>query len=151
MKQEISKPDLSCAKSQMRPTIGVVTVTFNSAPVLGPFLKCVLAQDLRNFILYVVDNVSNDESTAILKELSDPRLRLILNSTNKGVAEGNNIGIRAALDDGCETILLLNNDTEFSSTLFRTLYDGLAQCKTPMTTGKMLYFSSFRLWILSLD
>jgi GT2 family glycosyltransferase len=117
-----------------------VTVTFNSGSVLPQFLNCTFRQTHRDFILFAVDNASKDNSVAILRETTDKRLRLIANSENQGVAEGNNQGIRAALADGCDTILLINNDTEFSEVLFARLYAGLEDHKCNMTTGKIFYF-----------
>jgi GT2 family glycosyltransferase len=141
MNTEIARPERSTPQKQFSPRIGTVTVTYNSAAVLGPFLRCVFAQDLADFILYAIDNHSTDNSAAILEQHSDSRLKVLLNSTNEGVAEGNNRGIRAALEDGCETVLLLNNDTEFPADLFRSLYEGMMKYETSMATGKMLYFS----------
>ena len=37
----------------------------------------------------------------------------IINTVNKGFAEGNNIGIKKAIEAGCEYIALINNDTVF--------------------------------------
>jgi len=122
-------------------------VTFNSGRVLEPFLECAFAQTLGKFTLYVVDNASKDETLAILGKVSDSRLKLIENQENLGVAEANNQGIRAALADGCEVVLLLNNDIEFSQNLFLRLYAGLKEYRCEMTTGKMLYFDPpDRIW-----
>ena len=119
--------------------IGIVTVTYNSQDVLTPFLRCAFAQTFGDFLLYAVDNASRDQTVSLLRQESDPRLRCILNSDNCGVAEGNNQGIRAALADGCETVLLLNNDIEFGPQFFAQLYAGLAERNTDMATCKMLY------------
>ncbi len=119
--------------------IGVVTVTYNSQSLLRPFLRCVFSQTIEDFLLYAVDNCSQDGTVAILRQQSDRRLRCIANPDNRGVAEGNNQGIRAALEDECETILLLNNDTEFGPDLFLQLHTGLADHGAEMTTCKMLY------------
>jgi GT2 family glycosyltransferase len=118
----------------------VVTVTFNSAPVLPAFLVCTLGQTHLNFILYAVDNASVDDSVALLRDTRDGRVKVIANTVNQGVAEGNNQGIRAALEDGCDAVLLLNNDTEFSSDMFARLLAGLDENHCDMTTCKMLYF-----------
>lgn len=56
----------------------------------------------------------------ILKE-NYPGIDIIENTENKGFAEGNNIGIKRALDLGCEYILLLNNDTIVSWQLLSRL------------------------------
>jgi len=120
--------------------IGVVTVTYNSAGVLPSFLRCMFTQSHENFILYAVDNASIDNSIEILKQSSDPRLRIIESPTNVGVAEGNNIGIRASLAAGCTSILLINNDTEFGPDLIALLLAGLETYQADMTCPKMMYF-----------
>lgn len=124
------------------PRIGVVTVTFNSGAVLQRFLQCAAGQTLGDYVLYAVDNASQDETLQILRAVTDPRLRLIVNHENLGFAEGTNQGIVAALAEGCEAVLLLNNDTEFSEGLFVRLADGLREYQCLMTTAKMLYFDS---------
>jgi len=122
------------------PQIGVVTVTFNSGRVLRPFLKCVSDQTLMNYRMYVVDNASTDDTLSIFAENQDQRIRLIANPENWGVAEGNNEGIRAAMADGCQAVLLLNNDTEFPQDLFANLYSALDENDCDMSTPKVLYF-----------
>ena len=97
--------------------------------------------------LYVVDNASKDNSADVVNEIREERVRFIANSENRGVAEGNNQGARAALEDGCETVLLLNNDTEFPMDLFSRLYSALEESRCDMATGKILYFEpSDRIW-----
>ena len=124
-----------------------MTVTFNSGNVLRPFLDCVFGQSFTDFKLYVVDNASKDNSADVVNEIREERVRFIANSENRGVAEGNNQGARAALEDGCETVLLLNNDTEFPMDLFSRLYSALEESRCDMATGKILYFEpSDRIW-----
>jgi GT2 family glycosyltransferase len=98
--------------------LGVVTVTYNSAAVIPEFLECVQHQKLKNFLLIIVDNASADNSVALVEEKGDSRIKLIRNSQNLGVAEGNNQGIRLAIDRGCTHVLLLNNDTAFDPAMF---------------------------------
>lgn len=127
--------------------IGVVTVTFNSGSVLEPFLRCVFNQMHREFLLFAVDNASSDDTLRLLKECGDERLRVIANPDNRGVAEGNNQGIRAALEAGCDSVLLINNDTEFDAALFSELDDGLDKHSAEMVCPKMMYFDEpERIW-----
>ena len=102
--------------------IGLVTITYNAESVLTSFLECVWAQTYKNFILYIVDNESTDNTLSILKNQADARLEIIQNNTNLGVAAANNQGIKKALSDNCSQILLLNNDIEFNERLIETLY-----------------------------
>lgn len=120
--------------------IGVVTVTFNSEGVIRPFMDSLLKQDYGDFRLYVVDNASSDETLRAVGEYRDSRIVVIANRENVGVAEGNNIGIRAALDDGCAEVLLLNNDTVFGPDLFTKLQDGLREHQCDMIVPKILFY-----------
>lgn len=119
--------------------IGVVTVTYNSEPVLQEFFDSLAMQTHRNFVLYVVDNASKDNTLEMSRQRTDLPVVIIANGENLGVAEGNNQGIRAALADGCECVLLLNNDIVFPADLFAQLYAGLDRHHCDMTTGKMYY------------
>jgi GT2 family glycosyltransferase len=104
------------------PIVGVVTVTYNSQSVLEDFLDSAAAQTGVDMRLYVIDNDSHDESVAMVDaETRIEHLALIANADNVGVALGNNQGIEAALADGCEWVLLLNNDTKFPADLISTL------------------------------
>jgi len=120
--------------------IGVVTVTYNSETVLQDFFDSLADQSHRNFILYVVDNASHDRTLEMTTERAGLPFILIANEKNVGVAEANNQGIQAALNDGCECVLLLNNDTVFPNNLLRELYVGLGNHQCDITTGKMYYY-----------
>ena len=127
--------------------IGVVTVTFNSAPVICGFMDSLLQQTHAGFILYVIDNASADETLKRLAEYQDCRMMIVSNPTNVGVAEVNNIGIRAALKDGCSSVLLINNDTVFDSDLLSKLDTGLEQYNCGMVAPKILFYDDpERIW-----
>jgi GT2 family glycosyltransferase len=121
-------------------TIGVVTVTYNSAAVISEFMECLLKQSYRNIRLYLVDNCSCDNTLALVAHYSDPRVVAIRNSSNVGVAEGNNIGIRAAISDGCSFVVLVNNDTVFGDDLMSSLQGGLDRHQCDMIAPKICYF-----------
>jgi len=127
--------------------IGIVTVTYNSADVLPDFLRCIAAQTHREFILFAVDNASKDETVRILRECTDDRLIIIANPDNRGVAGGNNQGIRAALEAGCRSVLLINNDTDFEPNLLAQLDQGLSTYRVDMACPKMMYYDHpDRIW-----
>jgi GT2 family glycosyltransferase len=119
--------------------IGVVTVTYGSSEVLPDFFSSLDKQTYRNFILIVVDNYSTDGTLDRLRAYGGCDLCLIANDHNVGVAAGNNQGIRAAVDAGCEYVLLLNNDVVFGSDLFQQLLDGLTEHNCQMTTPLIYY------------
>ena len=122
--------------------IGLVTITYNSADVLQSFLDCVWRQTHNNLILYVVDNASRDDTRSILAMENDSRLQIINNSTNFGVAKANNQGIESAITDGCDQVLIINNDVEFETTLIEKLLQVQAEKSCSLVTPKMMYFDN---------
>ncbi len=126
---------------------GVVTVTYNSEAVIDGFLRSLLQQSHGDFVLYVIDNASSDTTLNRLAGYHDDRIVVIRNAENRGVAAGNNQGIRASLQDGCDAVLLINNDTEFEPQLLEKLSAALEQHGCDMATPKMLFFDSpARIW-----
>ena len=113
------------SESAKVPTLGVVTVTYNSSSVLHDFLESVSMQTGVQVVLYAVDNASSDDSVSILSSatLSNGTIEVLASKTNLGVAEGNNVGLRRALDDGVDWVILLNNDTSFVKDTFSTLIE----------------------------
>lgn len=63
-----------------------------------------------NYQILLVDNASEDNSGARLKE-EFPGVILLQNEKNVGFTGGNEVGIKYALKEGFEYVLLLNNDT----------------------------------------
>ncbi len=57
----------------------------------------------------VVDNASNDGTVEYIKEYF-PEIYLIESKENLGFGKANNIGIRYALEQGCDYVFLLNQD-----------------------------------------
>lgn len=51
--------------------IGIVTVLYNSESVLSDFFTSLEQQTYKNFILYVIDNASPDNSLQIAREMAD--------------------------------------------------------------------------------
>jgi GT2 family glycosyltransferase len=120
-------------------TIGVVTVTYNSEHVIDGFLASLLPQTYSDFILYVVDNASSDGTAERVISYKDPRIHVIASDKNTGAAEGNNLGIRAALALNCQAVLLVNNDTEFDPSLLASLVAGLNAYSCDMIAPKILF------------
>jgi len=101
------------------PKLGLVTVLYNTPEVLEDFFISLACQTYKNFILYVIDNSSKPESLRLARELAAQygiETTFIDNQGNNvGVAAGNNQGIKAALVDGCEYVLIINNDLLFET------------------------------------
>ena len=77
-------------------------------------LQCLESLDKVNYpnlSIIVVDNDSKDESFEILKKYANDRVEIVESGYNGGFAYGNNFGIKMALENGSDYVLLLNNDT----------------------------------------
>ena len=120
--------------------IGLVTVTYNSSNVLQDFLSCVWDQTHNNLVLYVVDNSSKDATCSILKMETDARLIIIKNTLNCGVAKANNQGIKSAISDGCDQVLIINNDVKFESNLIQKLLQAQSERSCSLVVPKIMYF-----------
>ena len=83
--------------------------------------------DYPNHDVIVVDNGSTDGSVAAMTHRF-PRLEIIETGRNLGFAEGNNTGIRVALDRGADYVFLLNNDTIVHPSLLRELLAAAERC-----------------------
>jgi hypothetical protein len=70
----------------------------------------------------LVDNGSTDGTTEAVRERF-PEAVVIRSEENLGFAEGNNVGIRAALDAGADYVLILNNDTIVDEGLIAALVE----------------------------
>lgn len=93
--------------------IGIVTVLYNSERVLDDYFKTLESQSFKDFTLYIVDNASTDNGLSKSHKLASSvsfKCVFFEEKKNWGIAKGNNIGIKAALCDGCDYILLSNND-----------------------------------------
>lgn len=71
-------------------------------------LACLASLDRRDAVV-VVDNGSTDGTVAAVRERF-PHVTVVENGANLGFSGGNNAGIRRALDDGADWVVLLNND-----------------------------------------
>lgn len=124
-----------------------VTVTYNAASVLLPFLECIANQTNSNWHLAIIDNASTDNTRAILDTVSDPRITILLNEQNIGFAAASNQGIKLAIQANADYILLINNDTEFGPTLFHGLTAALAKSDSDAVSPLIPFFSEpERIW-----
>jgi GT2 family glycosyltransferase len=95
--------------------VGIVILNFNT---FGDSKECI--ESIRKttnsaYHIYLVDNASTDNSASNLKAEyeSAEDTTVILNTNNGGYSFGNNIGIKAAISDGCDYILISNPDIVF--------------------------------------
>lgn len=129
--------------------IGIVTVLYKSETVLEDFFRTLNEQTYKDFILYIVDNKSPDNSLQKSKDLAKSawfETIFIENDDNYGVAKGNNQGIEAALKDNCDYVLLSNNDVVLQPDTIEKLYLGLIENKADMAVPKIYFYGTNKIW-----
>jgi len=105
-------------------------------------LDCLESLKNERVNILVVDNGSTDGSVvAIRKKFS--KVKIIENKKNLGFTAGNNIGIRYALKQGAEAVLLLNHDTIVEKGFLELLLKNPADIVGPVIKfkrkGKLIY------------
>jgi GT2 family glycosyltransferase len=94
----------------MNPKIAIIVLNWNGKNDTLACLESLGKLSYPHFETIVVDNGSTDDSVACIRQRF-PTLHLIETGANLGFAEGNNVGIRHALEQGADLLFLLNNDT----------------------------------------
>lgn len=127
-----------------RMMLGIILLNWNNASATR---KCVLS--LRTWrkirpLVFVVNNGSAEEDLHFSEDAEVP-VFLVQSPGNVGFAGGNNAGIRMALENGCEYILLLNNDASIGESDLAKMVEILAAdpvigCLGPeIREGKSVY------------
>ena len=88
--------------------VGIIVLSWNSKALIDECLGGLLK--FEESPVYVVDNGSEDGSAEFIAQ-KYPTVHLIQSPVNLGFASGNNFGIKRAMQDGCDAVFLLNNDT----------------------------------------
>ncbi len=130
----------------MKPLVYIILLNWNGLTDTLECLESLRKIDYLNYKVVVVDNGSkNNEAEEIKKNYSG--VYLIKNKENKGFAEGNNIGIKLALERKADYILLLNNDTVVSPNFLTILVDFAQRIQNIGAVGpKILYYDSNKIW-----
>ncbi|MGX2039763.1 glycosyltransferase family 2 protein [Methylocaldum sp. MU1018] len=129
------------------PKTAIVVLNWNGKADTLACLDSLRQMDYPAHRVIVVDNGSSDDSVAAIRE-AHPWVHLIENGTNLGFAGGNNVGIRAALRDDAEFMLILNNDTEVAPDFLKALTEeAMRQPQAGVLAPKIYYYDQpDRIW-----
>ena len=124
------------------PSVGIVTVNYNSAGFIGEFIDSIANVRYPNTRLIVVDAASQDGSMDEIARRC-PSAHLIRCQENVGIARGNNLGAAFCRQHDLDYILFLNNDTTHEPDFLQLLVEA-ADSRT-MTVPRILYAQDHRL------
>jgi glycosyltransferase involved in cell wall biosynthesis len=90
-------------------TLSVVVISFNQADFLERLIGQLLTQDFpaERYEIIAVDDGSADGSREYLRSISEPRLKTVFGTENRGRSASRNAGIRAAIGD---VIVMIDGD-----------------------------------------
>ena len=99
-------------KEVLKPLVSVIMPVYNAEQFLDRAIQSILNQTYDKWELLLIDDCSTDNSLKLINKYSDPRIRLFVNETNRGIAQASNRGIEeskgkyiALLDDDDEAII----------------------------------------------
>ncbi len=87
--------------------VSVVIPSYNSCDTIEAAIDSALSQSVPVEVIVVDDGSQDDTEQVLMKYKTDPRVKILLNNTNSGVAESRNRGVRAA---ACDRIAFLDSD-----------------------------------------
>jgi len=103
----------------------VIILNYNHLDELIITIKSFINQNYNNLEIVVVDNASTDNSISWVRE-NYPHITIIENKVNLGWSGGNNVGIKYAMENKADFVLLANNDLYFNdSSIIETLVSDL--------------------------
>jgi GT2 family glycosyltransferase len=133
--------------SYAAPSVTIIILNWNGRDDTIACIESLQRLDYPNFDLIVVDNGSTDESVPAILQCF-PDLEIVQTGRNLGFAEGNNVGIRIALERGVDYVFLLNNDTVVHPSLVSELVSAAERCPEGGIFGaKIFYYADpTRVW-----
>lgn len=134
----------------MKPLVSIILINYNGLNDTIDCIESIKANNYDNFQIIVVDNASPDGSgiTLLKKYGNDEKVKIICNKENAGFSAGNNIGIKYAVSQNADFVMLLNNDTVVEPDFLSNM---LSKISSPsekiMYTGKIkYYFEPDKIW-----
>ena len=116
--------------------VGIVLVNYNGMKFMPDCLASLSKIDYPQARIVIVDNASTDGS-ADWAAAHFPEAALVRHAGNLGITGGNNAGIAWCQENGCDWVLLLNNDTVVEPDFLSRL---LAQAEPDCLLVPKIYF-----------
>lgn len=94
------------------PKIGIVILNYNKYEETIKYVESIERQASKNYVIFIVDNGSENKSFAELKKRYEKKeyIRLISSEKNIGFSKGMNLGIEMAEKEDIDFVLISNSD-----------------------------------------
>lgn len=121
--------------------VGIIILNYNST---DDTIKCVASVEEFTKIayqIYIVDGASKDNSYNRLVKYfaSNNKITVIKSDINGGYSYGNNLGVKQAIKDGSETLLIINPDVILLNSAVDILYDELYKQNDVAIVGPRIF------------
>lgn len=125
-----------------KPLVFVILLNYNGAIDTIDCLESLKNVTYPNMKVIVVDNNSTNDSVLRLVEAQKQfDFELIQSDENNGFSAGNNLGIKYALNNQADYVLLLNNDTVVKPNFLTVAIESSEQDQSVgLTIGKILFY-----------
>jgi GT2 family glycosyltransferase len=121
------------------PSVHIVVLNWNGKSDTLECLTSLQSVSYPNLKIVVVDNGSTDGSEQAIKA-AFPDVTFIQTGENLGYAEGNNVGIRHAMESGGDFVFILNNDTTTDTNVVTALVAQAEKNPNAAILGPKIYF-----------
>lgn len=106
------------------PAFSIVITTYNRARIVCRCIDAALAQTFADFEVVVVDDGSEDDTQAVLRErYDDPRLRVVAHEANRGINPSRHTG---SLNARGEWVVVVDSDDELLPEALARLHELIA-------------------------
>jgi glycosyltransferase involved in cell wall biosynthesis len=78
------------------PLVSIIIPTYNRAHIIERALHSVTNQTLQDFEIIIVDDASTDNTTEVIDQFDDPRIRYLQHNENRFAGAARNTGMEAA-------------------------------------------------------
>ena len=122
----------------MRPPVTAVVLSWNGREDTLACLRSLQRVTYEGLSVVLVDNKSRDGTVEAVGR-AFPQVRVIALDENRGFAGGVNVGVRAALEEGAEHVLLLNNDATVEPGFLEPLVDAASEQRVGAACAQILH------------
>lgn len=123
-------------KGKMMKKVGIILVNYNGLNDTIDCIHSIRKSNYGEYVIIVIDNASSEDASVLNSYDGVIYKRL---EVNVGFGVANNIGAEIAVDNNCDYILCLNNDTIIQENTLRVLLENTND--ETITTGAIYYYT----------